>query len=316
MSQGSLLLSNFLGALASDAKQHMPSPEKLMTLLVNAHEQAKQQWPALTVSAQEFMRHMAEVLHRHPPKKGIPDWFAHLQAHELYLACGCLQGLHAAMQTFETYYAGTIRAVIDRFQNAISSAEDLYQIVQEKLFVGTASSPPKLRQYAGQGFLENWLRVTSMRVCLDVVRGEARQKKEVNLSEELLQDFPDIDLDVELAFLKREYRAHFKEAFAQALYALPSGERNLLRQHFAAGLSLDQIAEVSGVHRSTVARRLAKTRQGLLEATRQAFMNRLQISVKEFDSIMGLIQSRLEVSMHRLLKHSSDMIERPKNEKV
>jgi len=56
------------------------------------------------------------------------------------------------------------------------------------------------------------------------------------------------------------------------------------------------------VHRATVARWIAKARETLLTETRTLLMKRLRVDQNEFESIMRLIQSRFDVSIHHFLK--------------
>jgi RNA polymerase sigma-70 factor (ECF subfamily) len=67
------------------------------------------------------------------------------------------------------------------------------------------------------------------------------------------------------------------------------------------GLGIDQIAALHGVHRATAARRLERAREALLVATRKSLMSRLSIDSAEFESLMDLIRSRLDVSIQRIL---------------
>jgi RNA polymerase sigma-70 factor (ECF subfamily) len=80
----------------------------------------------------------------------------------------------------------------------------------------------------------------------------------------------------------------------------------LLRQSVVHGLNIDQIAAVFGVHRATAARRVERAREALLAATRKSLMSRLSIDRTEFESVMALIKSRLDVSIHRVLGSRSE----------
>jgi RNA polymerase sigma-70 factor (ECF subfamily) len=145
--------------------------------------------------------------------------------------------------------------------------------------------------------------VTAVRAFLDEKRRVSRrEKEEVGVAEPLL-DLPSGD-DWELDFLKQHYREAFKLAFADAVAGLTSEERNILRFHAVEGLSIDQIGTVYAMHRSSVARRLQGARRALLEATRAGLVERIRVERTELDSIMGLIQSRLDVSLDRLLAPS------------
>ena len=269
-------------------------------------EEARQQYHIEEV---DFLVYLAQKANQLPPPKGWIDWLEHVQSDDLCLACACSHHSEVAQKVFWQTYDKTIDQVLLRFQKSHIPPDDLKQIVMEKIFVGTEDKPPKLLKYSGQGFLENWIRVTTLRTCLDCIKGGSQQKREQLTEEDALLRLQDSDFDVELEFLKQEYRGHFKESFAKALTHLSSRERNLLRQHLVSGLNIDQIGTLYHIHRATAARRIAKARQALLDATRQELMAKLEISKNEFESIMNLIQSRLDVSMIRLLGHTPSVIQ-------
>jgi RNA polymerase sigma-70 factor (ECF subfamily) len=111
--------------------------------------------------------------------------------------------------------------------------------------------------------------------------------------------------DLELDFLKAEYREQFKQAFAKAVRELPARDRNLLRQSVVHSLTIDQLGALYHVDRSTAARWLARAREQLFKTTRANLLAMLHIDQGEFESIMNLIRSRLDVSLHRLLLQPS-----------
>jgi RNA polymerase sigma-70 factor (ECF subfamily) len=82
---------------------------------------------------------------------------------------------------------------------------------------------------------------------------------------------------------------------------LAPAERTLLRLHFVDGLSLDKLAVIEQISRSTVARRLVELRARLAAATKAELHRALGIAGKELDSMVGLLQSQLHLSLARLL---------------
>jgi RNA polymerase sigma-70 factor (ECF subfamily) len=78
-------------------------------------------------------------------------------------------------------------------------------------------------------------------------------------------------------------------------------DRNVLRYHFAHGLTIDQIGALYHVHRATAARRVAKARDELLAGTRRRLMARLALNRADLDSVMRLIESSIHVSLRRVL---------------
>ncbi len=274
-------------------------------------EQGAAAWPELSVDPVDFVRHLGERLaHGGETSEAlvaelqtgrVPEA---LHVDDLYLACACATGQSAAIVGFERLYAAELAAVTRRFAGKGSAPEDLRQILLERLFVSKDGRPARIAAYGGTGTLRAWLRVTAVRAFLDEKRRISRREKEDVGSSEPLLDLPAGD-DWELDFLKQHYRDAFKVVFGEAVAGLTSEQRNILRFHTVEGLSIDQIGAVYSMHRSSVARRLQGARKALLDATRRGLMERIRVERAEFDSIMGLIQSRLDVSLVRLLAPST-----------
>ena len=108
--------------------------------------------------------------------------------------------------------------------------------------------------------------------------------------------------DPELAFLKSHYRDEVHRALKDALAGLDADERNVLRLHFLDGLSTERIAVVYGVHRATVARWVSRGREALLRGTHQLLTERLRIGRGEVESLIGIVQSQLGLSLSSIFR--------------
>lgn len=276
------------------------------SLLDSLLSAAEEELSSFDLSKELFLGHLASSLLRHPTTYSLSHWFEHLQVKDLCLALGCGQGNGNAISTFEALYSSDLKRITLRFQKPHLPQEDLIQDLREKLFVGAASKPPKILSYAGQSPLKSWLKVTAVRTFLNYTKSREQRKREERIEHSHLLDIP-TGFDLELEFLKQEYREHFRSSFQEALWNLEVRSQNLLYQHLVAGLSIDQLGAMLHIHRATAARHLAKARQSLLEGTRRSLMQKLNISSREFDSIMGLIQSRMELSVARLLAHAKEL---------
>ena len=106
----------------------------------------------------------------------------------------------------------------------------------------------------------------------------------------------------ELDLIRARHKDSFKGAFQAALQALSPEDRTTLRLHFVEGLNIDQIGSIYRVHRATIARRIARSREALLEDVRRRLSDTLRLSPQEFDSLVGVIRSQFEVSLERLLE--------------
>ena len=107
--------------------------------------------------------------------------------------------------------------------------------------------------------------------------------------------------DLQLGYLRETYRPDVDAAIRAALESLSVDERALLRYSVVDGWSIDRIAELYGVHRSTAARKVASARDELGTAIRKELAARLAIPPAEVDSVVRLVQSRVDVSLSRLL---------------
>jgi len=83
---------------------------------------------------------------------------------------------------------------------------------------------------------------------------------------------------------------------------LTAEQRNLLRLHFLDGLNIEKIGAVMQVHRATVARWIAAAREEILENVRRDLNQRLRLEPSEFESLVNLVRSQLQVSILRYLK--------------
>lgn len=248
-------------------------------------------WPALVVSEAGFRDHVTGR---------APDAAAPLAVAgaDLYLAYACSLGDRAALEIVEDLVAPMLARLAQRWRHARVDPAELAQALRVRLFVGDGGGPPRIAHYRGHGPLKHWLRITAARVVVDLsrrqhVRFEALGSDEVILARMTDDDGPD------LAFLKQEYRAKFKAAFARAFAGLGDDERTLLRLRFLDGLRLDEIAGVAGVHRVTVSKALARARDRL----GAALAHDLADSLRGDDpaAALALIRSRMSLSFERLL---------------
>lgn len=178
------------------------------------------------------------------------------------------------------------------------SLDDVMQSVRERVLIGAPDRPPQIGSYEGRGELRLWLRVIAVRTALGLRRDHRR---ELAASDAAALYVPGLASDPALEQAKQTYQIEFAEAFAEALAAMSERERSLLAQQFVDGLGVGEIAAVYSIHRDTAARWLSRARAKLYAATRRGLMSRLHIDRSEFDSILRLIRSRLDVTFRDLL---------------
>ena len=256
-------------------------------------------WNAAWLSREDFAAEVAARLDR--DGESVASFWDHLHAADLYLACACARGVSGAIERFEQTFGGEIGRTARRFERRGLGADDLHQLLRNKLFAAQPGESPKIASYTGQGFLQNWVRVTTTRTFIDATRPQA-DTPEIPIADELVAMLPGPGADPELELLKRQHLAHFKAAFAEAVGTLDASDRVVLRQHLVERLTIDQIGALYRLHRATAARRVVKAREALLAATRTALAARLGLSSGQLESVLALIASRMDASVERLLK--------------
>jgi RNA polymerase sigma-70 factor (ECF subfamily) len=272
-----------------------------------ALDEPSRTWRATWLAREAFAAELA--LRLNDDDEDAARWWDHLRASDLYLACACAHGVAGALERLEQLYGAEIARTAQRFERPGLPADDLVQLLRAKLFTvpGGGADParapegrPRIAMYTGQGFLQNWLRVTTTRTFIDCCRCHT-EAPEVPIRNELVAVLPEPKGDPELALLKREHVTHFKASFAEAVAALDSADRLLLKQHLVERLTIDQLGALYHLHRASAARRIAKARDALLVATRIALARRLGLPPERLASVLELVASRLEASIERLL---------------
>ncbi len=256
-------------------------------------------FPQLRVSPAELIRHAAERI----PAACEADLMAaaidSLHAADLLLACACARGVPAALALFDELHlaAGWLRAAVARVDRSPSFVDEVRQLLREKLLLSAHGKPPRIAEYSGRGALGSWVRVVAVRVALDLRPPAARETGAAQI-----EDAAAVTTEPELRYLKDRYGKPFEEAVAAAFKSLDDEQCNLLRLQLIDGLRTSQIAALFHVDRSPIKRRLAGCRELLLAETQRLLRAKLGLSAPEFESLAGLVQSQLQVSVERLLK--------------
>ena len=178
--------------------------------------------------------------------------------------------------------------------------DEVKQLLRVQLLVPKEGKPPGIAGYKGKGPLRGWVRITATR---ELIRQMKKTKRETPIERSLDEALGASD-DPMLSQLKAEYRAEFATALKEAIDSLDAEDRMLLRQSIVEELPIDTIGAAFGVHRATAARWLQRARAALVAATRDCLAKRLSLPVDEIDSVIRMVQSRLDASMVRYLKES------------
>jgi RNA polymerase sigma-70 factor (ECF subfamily) len=287
------ILEAFLTAVSPQIRSRLQRAE-LEEVLAARCSAARHAWPQLDVPADEFGAFLAE---RMPPDARSATALHALRVEELLLTCACARGSVTAIKLLEQRYFPMLLAALGRMRLPASKTQEVRQVLREQLFVGYAGQRPRIANYAGRGDLGSWLSVSAVRAAYKLLR---KERREVSDEDEHLASLSATSSDVEIGYIKRSCRSIFRASFSEALSVLAAREKNLLRQHYLDGLTLDQIAALYKTHRATAARWLATARKTLLERTREALQRRLRAPLADCESIIHMAQSGVEMTFHSL----------------
>lgn len=285
------LSAAFLSAEGGEAGIGDQVPD-LEAALEEAIARARAAWPTITsVDDFAYARWLGERV--------SGEDLGRVKVEDLLAACACAAGDVAAIAAVEARTFPDVEAALGKMGLRADRIDEVKQGLRKLVFVGDGPEGlgPRITEYRGSGDLRAWLRVTAMRAALKAIRKDGR---ELPTDDAVLEARSSAD-DPELAYMKAAYRAAFREAFQDALESLHAKERLLLKQQIVDGLGIDELGALYQVHRATAARWVASAREKLLGRTRRTFMMRARITSDECESIMRLVRSQLDVSLHRRL---------------
>jgi RNA polymerase sigma-70 factor (ECF subfamily) len=252
-------------------------------------KEAAAAWPGVVVDAAEVIAAFkAKLAGDDPP----PVTAAGVS--ELYLALACARGDAAAIAAFERAFLDVVPVALAGMKLPAATVEDVRATVRDKLLLREGGTP-RIVDYAGRGRLRGLVQVTATRTAIDRIRLEDREA-------ELPADHQIAAAgDIELSLIKAQYREAFVAGFTAAVATLERRDRNLLRLHLLGGVTLEQLAQMYGVHRATVVRWLGAARGALFDATRAHVAKTIGAPADELDQMFDLVRSRVELSVERLL---------------
>lgn len=270
-----------------------PEDPELEGALERLVADALQAHPQLGLALETFVRHVAERVPADTPPRST---LAGLHAGDLYLACACAAGNARALAVLEQRVLAPLASRLAR--SAESLADEVLQVLRARVLVSDGGSPPRIAGYDGRGPLSAWLRVSAARITVDLQRAQhAHAPLDVDREAGSLPR----TADPELAFLKTHYRKDLADAFRTTIAALPARDANVLRLHYLEQANAQTIAGIYGVSPRAVQYWITQARRRILDETRRTLGDRLRLSDAETDSVMGLAQSQLDITLHTIL---------------
>jgi RNA polymerase sigma-70 factor (ECF subfamily) len=256
-------------------------------------ETGRAAWPSVDLAEEAFATHVLEKL----PPAATAEQIDRRDVAALYLACACARGVPAALAELDRHILSRVPEFLARIQGSSALADEVSQILRERLLVGSVGEPPRIATYSGEGPLAAWVRVAAVRTALNLLE---------KMDERVAHDSDAIDrvqtaTTPEEEVVRADQRAVFREVLEEAVSALPAEQRAALRLHFVEGLTGDEIGERLGISRATVVRWLGAAKSFLLRETKRLVVGRLRLSPAEAESFIASARSRLDLSLSVLL---------------
>lgn len=248
-------------------------------------------WPQLDLPCEVYEQHIL----RHLPAQGD---LSGVHGVDLYLACACARGLPGAAAALHGGVLTQVQGFVARVDSSPAFADEVRQIVAERLLCGPDGSEGRIADYAGTGPLHAWVRVVAVRIALDLRRGPAASSEPLDEQEARILGS---EHSPELTYIRRRCQGELLPALREAIAALPHEQRTVLRLQLVGGLSGDRIAKMMAVHRSTVVRWLQAARETLLKQVVQRLKERLGLTPTEIESLIRMARSDLDFSVAGLL---------------
>jgi RNA polymerase sigma-70 factor (ECF subfamily) len=256
--------------------------------------EARATWPRVKLDEDLLVAFIAERL----TGSDLVAALAAAPAADLVLAAACVAQEPTAHAAFD--------AVLTEVDAAGASTgaekdqiEEVKQLLRVQLLVPKDGKPPGIAGYRGRGPLRGWVRITATR---ELIRHKKKRTREVSFSQSLEKYLSRSGIDPTLEQLKTEYRTEFALALNEAIADLTPEDRTLLRQAIVDEMSIDAIGAAFGVHRATAARWLTRAKGALVSATHKRLATRLELPVEQIESVIRLVQSRLDASVVRYLR--------------
>jgi RNA polymerase sigma-70 factor (ECF subfamily) len=241
-------------------------------------------WSEIAIDEAAFVRHVAERL---ALDRDMLEQLATVDGGGLYIACACLARDVRAIASFVRTFGPVVDGALAKMGLQAAEREDVVARLQELLFFGGGrDAQPIIATYTGRGAMRGFVCSVAVKQALTT---RHRDRRLVPIDDDLF-DLPADQTSPELAYLRDFYLDVFRTALARASRALSKRERNLLRQHYLDGMSLESVARVRRVHRATAARWLALARENLLCRTRQELTGAIDLSPSELESVLSFVK--------------------------
>jgi RNA polymerase sigma-70 factor, ECF subfamily len=286
------VVEGYRTATAEAGRESALAPVLLEAVLGRLYLEGCAEHPEIRLNPSIFGTHIAGC------NTPLTDQVGTLPAGDLFLACAALSGDQKAISKLRQLSLPPIRSYLRRVELPASTLDDITQELWNVLFSGGTDRVPRLARYSGTGSLRSFIGITARRLALMRCRHESVAARAIARAAAEVNALAD---DIELGYIKTQYRDDFRRSIEDALRGLDDRLRMVLRMRVVEDMTVDGIARTYGVAQSTVSRWLDKAREQVVSETRRLVCEGLALSGHEFDSLWRLVASQLEVSVSGIL---------------
>jgi RNA polymerase sigma-70 factor len=267
---------------------------------------------------------------RFPAADEVRQFLQELQADDLFLAIGCVQGNEHAWWDFDSGYRRYIERIARHLASAENDAEEVIDHVYVELYgtrVVEGERQSKFATYTGRGTLRGWLRTIVWHAVIDLHRARKEEVPIDDWSESggESQDRPGFraqqksgESEIFDRIARERYAAASAAAFDNAFAGLEDHEKLLLLYYHVDNLKLREIARLiehpqstlrrwfqrqskkrvavpdSRVHESTVMRWLERTYENLLSRFKEHLKTSGGLSASEIEMCVEIAGSDID----------------------
>ncbi len=220
---------------------------------------------------------------------------------DLFVAQAAAAGDPVAFVLVDQRMGAQLANVVRSLGESSTFAQDLASELRAHILTPREGAAPRLASYLGTGPLDGWLRVT---VTREAVRARRAQRSRGTASDDELAEIAGV-VSPQLEFLKASFRDQIRAAFRGAIHTLDDRQKNLIRLHYGDGVGVERLGQMYRVHFSTISRWLAAARDKLFDETRSAVRAELGVDNSEFEEVMQLVQSNLDLTISLFVRADS-----------
>lgn len=258
---------------------------------------ARAAWSEITVTESELARELGRRLGDNATVEALTT----CRGSDVFLTIAGTAGEPAAARAIMALVEREVQLGAVRTRATPDQATEVRGELHRVLFTSDPHRPAAMREFAGRGDLRGYVRVMATR---ELVRTVQRGRREEPREEEALFALIAPGNDPELSIIRDRFKGSVDVAMRAALGKLSDRSRALLRYQVVDGWNVDRVGALYGVHRATAARWVAAAREELGTLIRTEVAAQLAIDLDEVDSIVRMVQSRLDVSLERLIGES------------